>query len=62
MNYLVIYNMEMVEIKEFKINIKGYFRGVCVIKDKLYVFGGLFYIEKNFMREVLFEFDLGFLN
>lgn len=61
-NYLAIYNTETGETKEFKTNIKGHSRGACVINDKLYVFGGLLYTEKNSTREALFELDLGFLD
>lgn len=60
-NYLAIYDTKTSTIKEFETNIRGHSRGACVIDGKLYVFGGLLYIDSNSTRAALFELDLGFL-
>lgn len=61
-NYLAIYNTQTGVISEYRTNMKGHSRGACIIDDKLYVFGGLLFTEKNSTREALFELDLDFLD
>lgn len=61
LNYLAIYDTETGKVQEFKTNIKGHSRGACVIGEKLYVFGGLLFSEKNSTRDSLFELDLSVL-